>query len=214
MSRSAPYCRTPSAIAPVLWLTGVRGAGKSRIASGVQVRLVAFGAQAVVLDGDTIRAGLSEDLGYDPDAQTENIRRIAHCADLLSRQAVIPIVVAISPLASHRMLARQIIGDAYFEIFVDTPPPCDPYNARSLHAQDDSSRVARLTDGFDRYERPARPDLVVSRFDLSTIDAIETIMRRVPPVLWISEPDEAGTTGNAAGLDLGRDPMLNLPLNN
>ncbi|PCE23760.1 hypothetical protein BWP39_29205 [Paraburkholderia acidicola] len=207
MSRSAPYCHTPSAIAPVLWLTGVRGAGKSRIASGVQVRLVAFGAQAVVLDGDSIRAGLSEDLGYDPDAQTENIRRIAHCADLLSRQAVIPIVVAIAPLASHRMLARQIIGDAYFEIFVDTPPPGDAYSARSPRAQDDPSR-------FDRYERPARPDLVVSRFDLSTIDAIETIMRWVPPVLWISEPDEAGSTGKAAGLDLARDPVFKLPLSN
>ncbi|MEQ5843923.1 adenylyl-sulfate kinase [Paraburkholderia acidicola] len=207
MSRSAPYCHTPSAIAPVLWLTGVRGAGKSRIASGVQVRLVAFGAQAVVLDGDTIRAGLSEDLGYDPDAQTENIRRIAHCADLLSRQAVIPIVVAIAPLASHRVLARQIIGDAYFEIFVDTPPPGDSYSARSPHAQGDPGRV-------DRYERPARPDLVVSRFDLSTIDAIETIMRWVPPVLWISKPDEAGSTGKAAGLDLARDPMFKVPLSN
>ncbi|MCX4166257.1 MULTISPECIES: adenylyl-sulfate kinase [Paraburkholderia] len=214
MSRSAPYCHTPSAIAPVLWLTGVRGAGKSRIASGVQVRLVAFGAQAVVLDGDTIRSGLSEDLGYDPDAQTENIRRIAHCADLLSRQAVIPIVVAIAPLASHRRLAREIIGDAYFEIFVDTPPPGDPYSARSPHTQDDPGRVAQLADGFDRYERPGRPDLVVSRFDLSTIDAIETIMRRVPPVLWISEADEASSTGNATGLDLGRDPMRKLPLSN
>ena len=73
------------------------------------------------LDGDDIRAGLSQGLGFSKEDRTENIRRIAQVARLLCAQGVTALVAAVTPLREHRALARDIIGEPFCEVFVDAP---------------------------------------------------------------------------------------------
>jgi len=59
-----------------IWLTGLSGSGKSTIAVAAERELTNRGRLAYVLDGDNVRHGLNNNLGFSPDDRTENIRRI------------------------------------------------------------------------------------------------------------------------------------------
>ena len=86
----------------VVWFTGISGAGKSTIASGVEQRLRALGLSIHNLDGDSLRTGLNSDLGFSDDDRTENIRRIGEVARLFNIAGVSVLVAAISPFRAGR----------------------------------------------------------------------------------------------------------------
>src|SRR5689334_4164783 len=73
----------------VLWFTGLSGSGKSTVAREVELALVENGKNAYVLDGDNIRHGLNNNLGFSPDDRKENIRRIGEVAKLFAHANVI-----------------------------------------------------------------------------------------------------------------------------
>ena len=92
----------------VIWLTGLPGSGKSTLARALERRLFSNGGSPILLDGDTLRAGLNGDLGFSPQDRTENIRRLAEVATHLARNGHIAIVAAVSPSAEDRAAARRI----------------------------------------------------------------------------------------------------------
>ena len=71
----------------VLWFTGLSGAGKSTIANLVEKRLHALGRHTYLLDGDNVRHGLNQDLGFTDADRVENIRRVAEVARLMADAA-------------------------------------------------------------------------------------------------------------------------------
>ena len=83
----------------VIWLTGLPGSGKSTLARALERRLFSRGGSPILLDGDTLRAGLNGDLGFSPQDRSENIRRLAEVATHLARNGHIAIVAAVSPSA-------------------------------------------------------------------------------------------------------------------
>ena len=106
----------------MIWLTGLPGSGKSTLARALERRLFGNGGSPVLLDGDTLRAGLNSDLGFSPEDRTENIRRLAEIAVHLARNGHIAIVAAVSPSREDRAAARRIAVDTVFrEIYVATP---------------------------------------------------------------------------------------------
>jgi adenylylsulfate kinase len=105
----------------VLWFTGLSGAGKTTIADIVEARLKDRGSKIEVLDGDVVRTHLSKGLGFSREDRDTNIARIAFVANLLAKNDVPVITAAISPYASTRDAARELIGDYKFvEIHVAT----------------------------------------------------------------------------------------------
>ncbi|VBL71809.1 adenylylsulfate kinase [Burkholderia pseudomallei] len=86
----------PEAVAPVIWMTGLPGAGKTTTANALAERLLEDGAKAIVLDGDALRSGLCADLGFSDADRMENIRRFAHVAKLFQREGYVVIVATIS----------------------------------------------------------------------------------------------------------------------
>jgi bifunctional enzyme CysN/CysC len=98
----------------VIWLTGLPGSGKSTLARALESRLFGKGGSPVLLDGDTLRAGLNRDLGFIPADRTENIRRLAEVATHLARNGHIAIVAAVSPSAEDRAAARRIADTSPF----------------------------------------------------------------------------------------------------
>ena len=93
---------TGSDTPPVVWMTGLPGAGKSTIARALHAAMVSEGAKVVVLDGDTLREGLCSDLGFSDTDRIENVRRIAHVAKLFQQTGHVVVVATISPLAIQR----------------------------------------------------------------------------------------------------------------
>ena len=100
--------------ARVFWLTGLSGSGKSTIAEGLERKLFEAGFFAQVLDGDNIRMGINNNLGFSLEDRQENIRRIAEVAKLYAASGVIVLSSFISPTRDIRTLAADIIGEADF----------------------------------------------------------------------------------------------------
>ena len=92
----------------VIWLTGLPGSGKSTLARALERRLFGSGGSPILLDGDTLRAGLNGDLGFSAQDRSENIRRLAEVATHLARNGHIAIVAAVSPSRDDRAAARRI----------------------------------------------------------------------------------------------------------
>ncbi len=66
-----------------IWFTGLSGSGKSTVAVALEKVLMERGKLSYRLDGDNIRHGLNNNLGFSPEDRYENIRRIGEKPKLL-----------------------------------------------------------------------------------------------------------------------------------
>ena len=129
----------------VVWLTGLPGSGKSTLARALERRLFGNGGSPVLLDGDTLRAGLNSDLGFSAPDRSENIRRLAEVAVHLARNGHIAIVAAVSPSREDRAAARRIADTAFREIYVATPAEvCESRDPKGHYAKARAGGAARL----------------------------------------------------------------------
>ena len=105
----------------IVWLTGLSGAGKSTIAMAMERRLFEEGNQVYVLDGDIVRTGLCEDLGFSSADRTENIRRIGEVARIMANAGLLVVVAFISPFRADRDRVRAGMPAGRFtEVYVST----------------------------------------------------------------------------------------------
>ena len=145
----------------VLWVTGLPGCGKSTLANALEVELFHQGVHTVILDGDTIRQTLSEDLGFSPEDRSENVRRVSRVAQLLVDTGCVVIVTLVSPYRDDRALARGLFADGDFiEVFVDTPVEvCAERDPKGLYARATQDPTMNLTGVTSPYETPESPEL-------------------------------------------------------
>ena len=146
----------------VLWLFGLSGSGKSTIADEAERILHAEGRMTVILDGDNLRTGLNKNLGFSDDDRTENVRRVAETAKLLAGQGVIVFVSVITPLRSHRAMARDIIGADFHEIYVKADfATCAARDPKGLYAKAERGDVRQFTGRDSGFEEPGDAALVL-----------------------------------------------------
>ncbi|WP_050736219.1 adenylyl-sulfate kinase [Methylobacterium sp. ARG-1] len=147
----------------IAWFTGLSGAGKSSVANAVDHALMQVGRHTMVLDGDNLRHGLSNDLGFSDEDRVENIRRAAETARLMAEAGLIVIVSLISPFRQERAMARRIAGDVPFlEIFIDTPlQVCEARDPKGLYHRARAGEISSFTGISAPYEPPETPDVVV-----------------------------------------------------
>ena len=131
-----------------VWLTGLSGAGKTSIAFQVEAFLVDLGIAAYGLDGDNVRTGLNNNLGFSPEDRKENIRRVAEVAKLFADSGQICLCSFVSPFEEDRVMARDIHKEfdlPFFEVFVDTPlTVCE---ARDVKGEFSMEKERRKRDG-------------------------------------------------------------------
>lgn len=146
-----------------MWLTGLSGSGKSTLAFTLEHALIRRGRLAYVLDGDNIRHGLNENLGFSADDRRENIRRIAQVGKLFVDAGLITIASFISPYRADRAAARATIGDEdFFEVFCDTPlSVCEERDPKGLYKKARAGQIQGFTGIDDPYEPPDAPNLVI-----------------------------------------------------
>ncbi|ALK31345.1 hypothetical protein Bpla01_05520 [Burkholderia plantarii] len=161
---------------PVIWMTGLPGAGKSTIAKALHEALKARGVRTIILDGDTLRGGLCSDLGFSAADRNENIRRFAHVAALFRQEGYVVIVATISPMQAHRDLARGIVGDGFVETFIATPLDiCRERDPKGMYAKAMQGKLAQFTGVSDTYEQPVAADVTVDTSHEDVAASVERI---------------------------------------
>jgi bifunctional enzyme CysN/CysC len=148
-----------------IWFTGLPASGKSTLAVAVERALVESGDVAYLLDGDNIRHGLSDDLGFSAGDRAENIRRVGHLTRLLADAGVVALASLVSPLNSDREIARTLNEAAklpFIEVHVATSlAECEKRDPKGLYARARAGELTGLTGLDAPYESPENPDLVV-----------------------------------------------------
>jgi len=150
--------------AKVIWLTGLSGSGKSTIAIGLEKRLHEQGFMCYILDGDNIRSGINNNLGFSEEDRTENIRRIAEVAKLFLNAGVITLCAFVSPTKQIRTLAKQIIGEENFiEVHVNTPLEiCEQRDVKGLYAKARKGEVKDFTGISAPFDLPDATAISIS----------------------------------------------------
>lgn len=150
-------------MAQTLWLTGLSGAGKSTLAQRLAERFAEEGIAHLVLDGDAVRAGLCQDLGFTLADRQENIRRVAEVAALVNRAGFTAICALISPRTADRALARQIVGDGRFvEVHISTPlEVCEQRDPKGLYRRARAGAIPEFTGVSSPYEAPTGAEAVI-----------------------------------------------------
>jgi bifunctional enzyme CysN/CysC len=162
----------------VLWLTGLPGSGKSTLARALERRLFGNGGSPVLLDGDTLRAGLNRDLGFSEGDRTENIRRLAEVATHLARNGHIAIVAAVSPSREDRAAARRIADTLFREVYIATPAEvCESRDPKGHYAKARAGSLPAFTGIGNDYQPPDNSELTLDTSARSVTDATDEIER-------------------------------------
>ena len=103
-----------------IWFTGLSGSGKSTIARKLEEKLFERGVKTYVLDGDNVRHGLNNNLGFSHEDRTENIRRIGEVSKLFVDAGLVVMTAFISPYKEDRRKVRKLMNEGEFiEIFIE-----------------------------------------------------------------------------------------------
>lgn len=162
----------------VVWLTGLPGSGKSTLAKALERKLFTRGGSPILLDGDTLRAGLNGDLGFSAQDRAENIRRLAEVATHLARNGHIAIVAAVSPSSEDRAQARRIADALFSEVYISTPADvCESRDPKGHYAKARAGNLKGFTGIGTDYQPPDNAELVLDTTNRSVADATEEIER-------------------------------------
>lgn len=171
----------------VVWFTGLSGSGKSTLASALEKVLYQNGYLCKLLDGDNIRTGINNNLGFTESDREENIRRIAEVCKLFLNCGVITLAAFISPTNEIRKQAMSIIGEENFvEVFVNPPlEACEKRDTKGLYAKARKGEIQNFTGISSPFEAPAKPALDIDTSAFSVEECIEQIMEILEPEIRI-----------------------------
>ena len=166
-----------------VWLTGLPGAGKTTTASQVINELKAQSVSAILLDGDELRDGLSEGLGFTAEGRAEAVRRAGEIALLAAKQGIVAVVSMVSPHESPRQRVRLRHDEAdvaFIEVHVATPiEVCEERDPKDLYRRARTGQEASMTGVQQSYEEPTEPELKLSTTTLSPADAAALIIKQI-----------------------------------
>lgn len=159
----------------VLWFTGLSGSGKSTVAGALESRLAELGYHTYLLDGDNVRHGLCNDLGFSEQDRRENIRRIGELAKLMADAGLIVLSAFISPHQAERKLVRDLLPEGEFlEVFVNTPLEiCEQRDPKGLYKKARAGEIANFTGISSAYEAPTHPEIDLPAGDKSLDELVE-----------------------------------------
>jgi adenylyl-sulfate kinase len=167
----------------MLWFTGLSGSGKSTLAIALERELYNSGILCRILDGDNIRTGINNNLGFTETDRVENIRRIAEVAKLFVDCGVVTIAAFISPTEQIRQMAADIIGkDDFFEIYVNTPLEiCEERDVKGLYKKARQGEIKNFTGISAPFEAPLNPAITIDTSACSLEESVNLLKKIIIP---------------------------------
>ena len=167
----------------MLWFTGLSGSGKSTLAIALERELYNSGILCRILDGDNIRTGINNNLGFTEADRVENIRRIAEVAKLFVDCGVVTIAAFISPTEQIRQMAADIIGkDDFFEIYVNTPlEVCEERDVKGLYKKARQGEIKNFTGISAPFEAPLNPAITIDTSACSLEESVNLLKKIIIP---------------------------------
>jgi adenylylsulfate kinase len=167
--------------AKVIWFTGLSGSGKTTLASALERNLFEKGHLTQVLDGDNIRTGINNNLGFSPEDRMENIRRIAEIAKLLINSGVICLCAFVSPTRDVRNIVRTIVGEEDFlEVYVSTPiEVCETRDIKGLYKKARAGVIKEFTGISAPFDIPQNAVLSIDTSDKTVDECVEILLNRL-----------------------------------
>ena len=167
----------------MLWFTGLSGSGKSTVAIALERELHSRGLLCRILDGDNIRSGINNNLGFSAEDRVENIRRIAEVGRLFVDTGIITIAAFISPNNQLREMAAEIIGkDDFVEVYVSTPlEECEKRDVKGLYAKARRGEIKNFTGISAPFEAPEHPDITLDTSKLPVEESVKILLDYVLP---------------------------------
>lgn len=167
----------------MVWFTGLSGSGKSTIAIALERELHQRGLLCRILDGDNIRSGINNNLGFSEADRVENIRRIAEVSKLFVDTGIITIAAFISPSNDIREMAADIIGgDDFVEVYVSTPiEECERRDVKGLYAKARRGEIKNFTGISAPFEAPEHPALTLDTSVLSLEESVHKLLELILP---------------------------------
>ncbi len=172
--------------APVIWLTGIPGSGKTTLALELKKFYEQKGLPIDILDGDEVRKTLSKDLGFSPEDRKEHNRRVIFVAQILSKNGVTTIVPLISPYRETRDFARKEIPN-FVEVWVKASvDECKKRDPKGLYKKALAGEIKNLTGLQAPYEEPQNAELILDTEKQNveeSVDLITTTLKKT----WLSK---------------------------
>lgn len=167
----------------MIWFTGLSGSGKSTVAIALERELHKRGLLCRILDGDNIRSGINNNLGFTEADRIENIRRIAEVGKLFIDSGIITLAAFISPNNDIREMAAQIIGkENFLEVYVNTPIEiCEERDVKGLYAKARRGEVKNFTGISAPFEAPEHPALTLDTSKLSLEESVNKLLELILP---------------------------------
>ena len=161
----------------MIWFTGLSGSGKSTVAMGVERELHAQGILCRILDGDNVRAGINNNLGFSAEDRIENILRIAEIGKLFVQTGVVTLACFVSPTNDIRQMAREIVGEEDFlEVYISTPiEECERRDVKGLYARARKGEVKNFTGISAPFEAPVSADIDIDTSKIPLEESVKTL---------------------------------------
>lgn len=167
----------------MIWFTGLSGSGKSTLAIALERELHQRGILCRILDGDNIRSGINNNLGFSESDRTENIRRIAEVSKLFVDCGIVTLAAFISPTKAIRQMASEIIGKKDFlEVFVSTPiEECEKRDVKGLYAKARRGEIKEFTGISSPFEAPEQPFISIDTSRQPLEDSVKRLLEAILP---------------------------------
>lgn len=169
----------------ILWFTGLSGSGKSTVAHCVEEKLHQMGCKTFVFDGDNVRHGLCNDLGFSDSDRKENIRRIGEMVKLFLEAGTIALTAFISPFKEDRDKIRSMVPEGDFiEIYCRCPvSKCEERDVKGLYKKARAGEIPHFTGISSPYEEPENAEIVIDTDgSVSLDDTIEKVTRALQKI--------------------------------
>jgi adenylylsulfate kinase len=167
-----------------LWFTGLSGSGKSTLANHVERQLFERGIRTFVLDGDDIRCGLNKGLSFSEADRDENLRRAGEVARLMCDAGIVTLAAFVSPYKHSRQMVREILGDSFNEVFVDTAMEvCEQRDVKGLYKKARNGKIHNFTGIDSPFEVPENSEIHIvtatQTLDMSVNFILDYILSKI-----------------------------------
>lgn len=143
-------------VGKAIWLFGLSGSGKTTLSKELAWKIEKCGQKTILLDGDIVRKGINNNLGFSKLDRIENVRRIAEICKLMLPIGVTPIVSVITPYESAREMIIDILGRKnVILVFLECSLiECEKRDPKNLYKQARKGKIKNFTGISDAFEMP------------------------------------------------------------